>query len=270
MTISGTVPGYAEFEFDLPEALLAHLVRALDRITTAPLVESAVSAVPEHQGIYQLFLDGKLVYIGKTDAEAGLQRRLIRHAWKIQHRRGLDPERVTFRAMRVYVFTAIDLETQLIGYFGGLSAVPWNGSGFGANDPGRERDTTKYKDDHYDVMFPIDIDRDLGDAVFANSATTPETALSALIKLKRHLPYILRFEATIRNPDRTKDPRKNLPHPDLAHEFSVPQNARTARELLVAITRSLKPGWQLTGFPSHVILYCENREYAHGTVLVRS
>ena len=103
-------PGYVEFEFDLPEALLTRLINVFDGVESATLSKGNVDSIPEAQGVYQLFLDRSLVYVGKTDAEAGLRKRLERHALKVQHRRNLAPEQVSFKAVRIYVFTAVDLE----------------------------------------------------------------------------------------------------------------------------------------------------------------
>src|SRR5262245_61399412 len=133
------IPGYFEFEFDLPGALLAHLINILDGMKSAPLTDSSLTAIPEEQGVYQLFLNHQLVYVGKTDAEAGLFNRLKRHLGKVQHRIGLNSALVSYKAVRIFVFTPVDLETQLIKHYGGIKAVTWNGSGFGSNDPGRKR-----------------------------------------------------------------------------------------------------------------------------------
>ena len=38
---------------------------------------------------------------------------------------------------------------------GGDGKLPWNHSGFGSNDPGQQRDTTTYKQDHFDTQHPI-------------------------------------------------------------------------------------------------------------------
>ena len=185
-------PGYREFEFDLPGALLDHLVRALNGMKYAPLNVESLGSVPEAQGVYQLFLDGELVYIGKTDAESGLYRRLTRHSDKIKHRRGLDPARVTFKAIRIFVFTAMDLETQLIKHYGGTGGTKWNGSGFGANDPGRNRDNSKPGE--FDQEFPIDIDHELDEDFSGRQA-----ASAVATKLKNILPYTFRFETQSRS-----------------------------------------------------------------------
>ncbi|WP_245461280.1 GIY-YIG nuclease family protein [Rhizobium sp. WSM1325] len=181
--------GYVEFEFDLPGALLVRLIEVLDGLGAVPLNTTNLAAIPEEQGVYQLFLDDQLVYIGKTDADAGLHKRLSRHARKVMHRVGLDPARVSFKAVRVFVFTAVDLESDLIRHYGGVKAIDWNGSGFGSNDPGRERDTTRVDPRNFDAKFPIDIDREMAFAIDQN-----ETAASALARLKDALPYTFRYQ----------------------------------------------------------------------------
>ncbi|MBX0331389.1 GIY-YIG nuclease family protein [Oscillochloris sp. ZM17-4] len=253
------IAGYQDFEFDLPGALLARLVEVLDEMISAPLDSEPLDNIPEAQGVYQLFLDGQLVYIGKTDAEAGLSRRLRRHYQKIQYRAGLDPSRVSFKAVRIYVFTAVDLETQLIAHYGGLSQVQWNGSGFGSNDPGRERDTTKFKDDHFDARYPIDIDRVLDIAL-----PSPAPAASYLAELKRVVPYVFRFEAA--------SARSRAPHADLVStSVSLPVGLRmTPRAIIAAVVSQLPSGWQAIQFPSHVILYKNDVHYKYGSLIARS
>ncbi|MDG4280083.1 GIY-YIG nuclease family protein [Pseudomonas aeruginosa] len=85
---------FKDLEFDLPSALLAQLVDLFEHMTPGPLDEEAVLGVPEAQGVYQLFFNGELVYVGKTDADAGLRQRLLRHAKKIRSRRNLHQSQV--------------------------------------------------------------------------------------------------------------------------------------------------------------------------------
>lgn len=251
--------GYTEFEFDLPGALLDRLVTVLDGMEAAPLNSGNTALIPETQGVYQLFLGGKLVYIGKTDADAGLSQRLERHGKKILHRSGLDPDRASFKAVRVYVFTAVDLEKQLIAHYGGDKTVRWNGSGFGSNDPGRRRDATVYKAGHFDTIFPIDIDRSLGIAL---EETAPASA--ALTDLKSALPYVFRFE--------NAGPRSRKPHPDLesAMVTVTASGPVSARWIIEQVVPQLPSGWQATKLPSHIILYKEESPYPHGAVIARS
>ena len=259
------IPGYDEFEFDLPEALLKRLIDALDDVLPTPLTAEALAHLPEVQGVYQLFLkrgDDRLdrVYIGKTDSEAGLKKRLLKHARKVRHRVGLEPEAVYFKALRVFVFTAVDLETQLIKHYGGVKAVEWNGSGFGANDPGRERDTTKYKPKHFDAQFPIDIDRPL-DAEFPSEGSAAEL----LKALKRAVPYLIRFE-TISQHSRTA--HADLESTRVALSAADLQSPATA---IAGVIAKLPAGWHATMLPSHVIIYKnDDRKFPSGRRLATS
>lgn len=247
--------GYTEFEFDLPDALLTHLIKVLDSLEPAPLQSNAVSSVPEAQGVYQLFLDGKLVYIGKTDAEAGLRNRLDRHSAKIRHRLNLDPARVSFRAVRIFVFTAIDLETQLIRHYAGAGTA-WNNRGFGANDPGRRRDHTRVKPINFDALYPIDIDRPL-EADFS----TASNAAEVVTRLKQTLPYTFRFETEGRRPAAAL----------ASAAVTISPGAKTARAVLQELVGQLPAGWQATAFFHQLILYQERVEdYPDATILARS
>jgi hypothetical protein len=136
------VKGFRTFEFDLPAALLVHLVKLIEEMDSAPLTIEGTEEIPaskEAQGIYVLIHKEKIVYVGKTDGKSGLRGRLRRHVKRVQHRSNLDPTAIYFKAIRVYVFTAIDLEAQLKGHY---DAPEWNNSGFGSNDPGKRRDKT--------------------------------------------------------------------------------------------------------------------------------
>lgn len=247
---------YVEFEFDLPEALLARLVSVFADMDDALLSYENVMTIPDAQGVYQLFFDGNLSYIGKTDAEAGLRKRLLRHASKIQHRIDLDPKRVTFRAVRVFVFTAVDLETQLIKYY---DVDTWNGSGFGSNDPGRERDTTTYKSEHFDARYPIDIDRTLSNLELPAAGE----AAGYFSKLREHIPYTFRAQNI--------GGKSRKPHSDLLTAVTLPTGTTmTARSVIKTIVPQLPQGWQAVKLPSHIILYKDDKLYPSGEILIRS
>jgi hypothetical protein len=248
--------GYIEFEFDLHGALLNRLVKVLDEMDSAQLRSELLSLIPDAQGVYQLFLGNELVYIGKTDADAGLRRRLERHSRRVQHRIGLDPADVSFKAVRIYVFTAVDLEAQLIQYYGGLKAVKWNGSGFGSNDPGRRRDKTNYREEHFDWIYPIDLDREVH-----IDLTGTSTAADVFLELKDKLPYWFRFQRV-----------GSKPHPDLEQtNVEIGELSQfTARSIIECVVSQLPTGWQATRLPSHVILYKEDEQYPQGDVIARS
>lgn len=251
--------GYVEFEFDLPGALLGQLNLVLDALPAAELNASNLLAVPEAQGVYQLFLDGRLVYIGKTDADSGLKRRLFRHARKITHRQNLNPMRFSFKAVRIFVFTAMDLESELIRCYGGVANISWNGSGFGSNDPGRERDTTKVDLTNFDGQFPVDIDRPIDFAIVDG-----ELASAVLARLKDALPYTFRYQS--------KGPRSRAPHSDLSSvAVGSLSGLVTARQIVQHVLAALPAGWQAINLPGYIILYKEAlRIYPAGNVIAHS
>ncbi|NPT36264.1 GIY-YIG nuclease family protein [Paraburkholderia xenovorans] len=253
--------GFKEFEFDLPSALLRDIVQLLDGMPSGVLNSSNTQQIPEVQGVYQLFCNGQLVYIGKTDAEAGLRTRLTRHSRKILHRPTLLGSAVTFRAARILVFTAMDLETQLINHYRKTTgAVAWNGSGFGSNDPGRQREETDKAPEGFDATHPIDIDVP---GEYVPLGTT--TVATVLTRLKSILPYTLRYE-TLRGTNGRA--LRGNPHPDLTTtEVTVEESPQTVRRLMQHIVAALGSNWQATAFPSHVILYREQKPYTHGVVL---
>lgn len=247
---------FEELEFDLPKALIASLVSLLDSMPSEPLTPFAVAEVGNEQGVYQLFFDGQLVYIGKTDAEAGLQARLKRHARKILGRRGLDPARVTFKAVRIFVFTAMDLEQSLIAHYILHSGNSWNSSGFGANDPGRERDTTKLAENHFDRKFPID----LNVATEIELSSALPTASEVLFALKQTVPYLIRFQ--------NSGGRSRKPHVDLdTMKVALPPKPLTVEIVLRAVKNALGASWQITALPGYVILYKESTHYVEGRVI---
>lgn len=247
---------FRDLEFDLPSALLRELVTLFEEMTPAALSQQNVLPLVDGQGVYQLFHCGELVYVGKTDNEAGLRKRLLRHCEKVKSRLNLVAEDVCFKAVRIYVFTAMDLEGALIQYYKSLAPLAWNNSGFGSNDPGRNRDNSAVKRGHFDSLYPIDLDYPV------NVVTGEEsTAGSLLIQLKEQLPFTIRFQS--------KSPRSKKPHPDLDEtKVHVDESTRaTARSILKCISRSLPSEWQITSLPGYVIIYKEESIYSHGQLI---
>lgn len=249
--------GFQSFEFDLPDALLAQLVVLFDSMESALLVDSNVSSLPEGQGVYQLLYDGAVVYVGKTDGQAGLKRRLSRHCWTVRHRCNLDTSKVSYKAVRVYVFTAMDLETDLISHYGHGGGLPWNNSGFGSNDPGRQRDTTELRSDGFDALYPVDLDLPLDNL----RLQFPKTAAELFDLLRDNVPYYVR--ALRRHGSRKL-------HQDFDVQVPGLEGDTTARNIVRSIISALPAGWQATLLPGRIIIYPENREYSAGSVIARS
>ena len=256
---------YESLEFDLPVALTERLIELFDGMPQGKL---SAATIKEHveadaQGVYQLFVDSELVYIGKTDADAGLGKRLLRHATKVASRKNLKPAAVTFKAVRVFVFTVMDLEQLLIKHYEGKAStnelgkrgLAWNHSGFGSNDPGRNRDASAVKSDHFDALYPIDLDY----KITMPHAGTPTSVSDVLIHLKSKLPYLLRFESAA---------TKKASHADFeAAKVTLAKRVDTVRSVLKQIAAALGPQWQLTPLPGYIILYKENTKYKHAISL---
>lgn len=262
MSIADDTPGFRQFEFALTDALVSQLVTILDGMGEAPLVPEVAASIPNGQGVYQLFLNDELVYIGKTDNDAGLQRRLIRHARLAGSRSALADGAVTFKAVQVLVFSAMELETMLMRHYRdtGLELV-WNHSGFGSNDPGHNREGMGYKEGHFDLLYPISIDDTL-DVPLPKGLSVYE----ALRAVKADLPYLLRFGGMM-----SKKPEDIEQHDELkAAELPGDLSGLSLRKTLEAVTGLLPPGYVATKFPGYVILYKEPDTYEYGEKIAAS
>ena len=243
------VRGYDEFEIDVEAILRDQLPKFFTAVEAAPLTAANVAALPERaKGAYMLLLDGTPVYAGKTDTRHGFRDRLNRHSWTVQGRIGLDPARMAFKAVRIMVFSAFDVEAILITEMkkAGAGALPWNNSGFGSNDPGKNRDGQQPAP--FDQWYPVDIDFPL-EGLPAGEVSLPEL----LGAVKGKLPYLIR----------------NASFPDDARLSNVPA-ASTVREILNMAITALPSGWQVTVLHGRIIIYKENRDYPYKLEIMRS
>lgn len=138
------------FVFDLDRGIREQVIEKLD---ASPAVPFAKSCGPQESGLYALYFDGKLAYIGKatkefTKSDRTLRARLNEHLRKL---RGydLDLSRVNCRFL---VFESdwwvVAAEVALIRYFD----PPWNGSGLGSKTPGEGRPGTD-RVSRFDQLF---------------------------------------------------------------------------------------------------------------------
>jgi hypothetical protein len=250
------MPFYGHFEIDIITALSQQLVEAFSKLESGAFNLANINSIPaNHQGVYELFLDGALVYVGQAKR---LRQRVAQHHFKIRGRRNISPERMGFRCVSVHRnWTALSPETALIRHYrGDPNACAWNGNGFGPHDPGRNRETTNKSPIGFDVQYPI---RD--DWSVEGIAAGAHNGNALLRSVKEQLPYLLRYQTSNRSQWKQGHPDYN----DLT--IDLPKAAMPAQQLLIGIAQQLPPGWQLTRFPGHFILYKEQRGYAHGTVL---
>ena len=264
--IDAAPKGYVEYEIDIERVLRNDLPDVLDQVPVAPLTPASVLAVPAGaKGAYVLFENGHPVYAGKTDTRHGFRDRLTRHASTIQHRQALDPTTIGFKAIRILVFSNFDVEAILIDALrkADRTALLWNDSGFGSNDPGHNRETQEPAD--FDKDRPIDIDRPL---TFLKPGVIGTFEL--LLALKSNLPYLFRYETDLDDGGKAK--RHTIGHADHrdAKPIEIQEGPTTMREALKLALATLPKEWRATIFPDRVILYREKvhykfaREYLEG------
>lgn len=140
------------FIFDLDAGIRDQLIRKLSSTPRLPLKKGVG---PQESGLYQIFFEGQLVYIGKatktfTKSERTLRQRLAEHRNKLTPRVGerlkdFEVTYVTFESD----WWVVAGEVALIRYL----APPWNESGFGSKTPGSGRPGTD-RVSSFDELFP--------------------------------------------------------------------------------------------------------------------
>jgi hypothetical protein len=245
-----------DFKLSITRALADQLDEALRRCVPQSLTMEALAHLQDRPGIYQLFVGDDLVYIGK--ASGSLPSRLGAHVRKLSGRLGFETDTARF----VCLYVDEDLEASapeklLIKRHRTYNEALWNTNGFGNNDPGRRRDTSRVARNHFDAVHPINLD------VMVHLTLGPATASEALPMLKDALPYLLRFE----NPKRNEAAAADYAQASV----TIPEARMPARDALSVVLRALPARWQATALPGYVILYPENpTEYDSATYYWRS
>ena len=241
------------FTFDLTGALAEQLDAALPALTPEPLSIGKLDDVDPIPGIYQLYLGGDLVYVGKADRN--LRGRLTDHHRKIVGRLNIEIADMTFTALYLEgTWIPVGPEQMLIKRREDQGVKPpWNFNGFGINDPGRERDTTNFGPDHFDVLYPANLD-------FVISSVSQGTYLVSelLPVVKRELPYIFRYE------------NQWARHSDYLTSQVWVNSSPGASELFDALVTALPSGWQIVALPGYVIMYKNVRAYPSSRRIFRS
>lgn len=237
------MPAHGEFRLSITRALSDQLITSLEDLLPEPLTEASVLSLESKPGVYQLYLDGILVYVGKADAR--IPSRLIRHYRKLSGRANIDLADVTYTALFVFEdLQAVAPETLLIKKYGTLGLASWNFNGFGNNDPGQNRDQTVFGADHFDVLYPARLDWPCR-TIAAGSYSAEELASA----LKAVLPYVFRYESGA-----------------LLDTVTVPVSVggATADELFQMLANALHqrdPEWRIVALPGYVIMYPKSGSY---------
>jgi hypothetical protein len=219
-----------------------------------PLIQSIISEIEAEQGVYQLYLDNRLMYAGKADDS--LPKRLEEHRWNLSGRKNVDLGKLGFKGLIIHRNWATSVhESILIRHFRDQGMCEWNLTGLGNHDPGRNREDTVTPEEHFDTMYPIK-----NDLVPDGVPVMEWNALDLLLQMKSALPFIFRYEA---NHYRSGSSKYN----DI--KVAVPIAGMNVAELLDLIVNTFPNGWQATFFPGRVVLYEENRDYTHATKVIR-
>lgn len=242
---------YRHFELDIAAAVTDQLGGCLDDMTPVPLSDAeALLHVPNEGGVYQLHHLEAPVYVGKAKS---LQSRLRQHASDLDGRQNISRADVSFVCATLSPnwapFGAEDILMR-------RASLAWQGSGFGNNDPGEQRDTTTINEGHWDVQFPIRLDWKC-----AEVKAGTYSAADLLKRVKRSLPFVLRFQ-------RFGQGAHAPPHPAVeAANVTLPTDAMPFWEIMRLIVKAL-PGWEAVAFPGYAIFYQKGRVYnAHTHVL---
>ncbi|MFD7087300.1 GIY-YIG nuclease family protein [Streptomyces sp. NPDC059896] len=225
---------HKDFTLSITKALGDQLAKALEKLDRAPLAEENLARLKEKPGVYQLYLNDKFVYVGKADKS--LPVRLRNHLRKISGRRNISLEEMAFSCLYVAEdFSALAPEQLLITHHKGQGDIPWNNNGFGNKDPGRQRDSTVLKRNHFDVLFPIDLDRPV------EGLQVGESTLHALLEtIKTGLPYNFRYGKAAEFKTR---------------RVHVPADGMTADEVFRLISAEIPTKWQVAALMGYVIMY---------------
>lgn len=225
---------HKDFTLSITKALGDQLAKALEELGQAPLDKDSIALLKEKPGVYQLYLNGEFVYVGKADKS--LPVRLRNHLDKISGRRNISLDEMAFSCLYVAEdFSALAPEQLLITHHKGQGDIPWNNNGFGNKDPGRQRDSTVLKRNHFDVMFPIDLDRPI------KGLRAGETTLQELLEtIKSGLPYNFRYGKSAEFK---------------ARSVNVPSADMTADEVFQLVSAEIPAKWQVTALMGYVIMY---------------
>jgi hypothetical protein len=243
----------AEFKLSITRALADQLADALSRLQPAPLTLDRLENIQPRPGVYELYHDDQRVYVGK--ASKSLPVRLHNHLRKLSGRSQIQLRDVTFQCLYVDEdLEAAAPEKMLIKRYRNQGGAPWNTNGFGNKDPGRRRDHSLVKSNHFDALYPINLNLSI-------PSILPDTypARKFLDKVKSSLPFNLRFD---------KDSQRATDDYGLL-TVDVPSAGLQVRDLVRLAVEALPEGWQATALPGYMILYPEQAVYESASVLWR-
>lgn len=132
------------FEFDLDRGIQEQVIEKLE---ASPRLALSEGVGPPAGGIYALYYQDRLVYVGRV--KGNLRGRLSTHRRKIEGRQNITVDDMQCRYLTFsgewWTYAA---ELAVIAHY----TPEWNDTGFGSNVPGRGRPGTKVS--LWDSQFP--------------------------------------------------------------------------------------------------------------------
>ena len=226
-----------EFRLSIARALADQLEDGLDALDSDPLDLAHLEDVKSTPGVYQLYQDDVVVYVGKD--EKSVKKRLREHHDKIRCRLNIILESMSFTALYVHEeMHALGPEKRIIAHYKAKDLAAWNGEGFGPHDPGQQRDTTVFGPKHFDSMYPANLDW-VCDAIPMGTYTAAEL----LKRVKANVPFLFRYEkADFHNGVEVEIDWEDPTADDLFESLGLAINAAD-------------PRWRITALPGYVIMY---------------
>ncbi|MGA4993824.1 hypothetical protein [Nonomuraea bangladeshensis] len=244
------------FRLSITKALSTQLYAALEVLNPAPLTVENLNALYAQatklgldslSGVYQLYRQNptgghELTYVGKADQP--LPKRLSEHLFKLSGRVGISIDEISFKCLFVEEdLSAVSPEKMLIKRHLETSAIVWNNRGFGINDPGRNRDGTVLKEDHFDLEYRIDLDREV-----VGLRAGAQSLRDLLQTVKSGVPYIFRYQRSASF--------KSI-------RVVVPSANMSVDAIFRFIAKHLDTGWKISALVGWTIMYQDkDRTYA--------
>lgn len=220
------------------------LIQLMEKQHPIDLTHENLATLEDSPGIYQLYRSqaghgGAIVYVGQSDRS--LRQRLHGQLIKISGRLNIDVNEMSFT--RLYVeddLSVVNPARLLVNHLRDLGeGIPWHMNGFGNSDPGRNRDRTALKFQHFDALHPIDLDW----VVRNDGPSERMTALELATLIKGRLPYLFRFAYQGREIETAS--------------VDLPEGGISADEAFRLLAAALGMDWQVTALSGYVVMYRE-------------
>ncbi|MEV5881582.1 Eco29kI family restriction endonuclease [Streptomyces sp. NPDC052020] len=228
----------------IPQAQEDLFIRILAAQPRHSLTIPNIEQLDDWPGVYLLHQETgveipETVYVGKGDRS--ISHRLKRNLRKIDGRRNIDSKDFSFSYLKLDDdLSYVAPEQLVIRRLNGRGIEPWNNNGFGNQDPGRMRDRTRLRGDHFDVLHPID----LSWALHPEGPALDLAAYDLAVRLKQELPYNFRFEY---RPGAI----------DSETRVTVPEGPLSADQAFRLLSSAVGEEWQISALMGYVLMYRE-------------